>query len=84
MKPKINFNFNNPIGIFFILLMILSSHKAVCQTAAVRGTIKSQTGERMPFVTVSLSESKKSIQTDNHGNYSFTKLQAGTYIISAK
>ncbi|WP_312364522.1 TonB-dependent receptor [Sphingobacterium sp.] len=84
MKPQINFNFFNPIGIFFFLLIILSSHKAFCQTAAVRGTIKLQTGERMPFVTVLLSEGNKSVQTDNNGNYNFTALQAGNYTISAK
>lgn len=84
MESRSNLNLQNPIGIVLLLFLLCVSTDAICQMASIHGTVKSQTGHTIPAVTVSLSEGKRLIQTDSDGNYTFTNLQPGSYLISAK
>ena len=80
------------IGGVALMMALFASPLAIGQvqqtatgTASVRGTVTDQTGAVVPGAAVTLTNTtgfKKDLQTDEKGDYSFTHLAAGTYVLS--
>ncbi len=69
--------------IFYIIgLLLIISNSAFAQTGKISGNvIDAGSGRSLDGATVTLIEKSKSIAADQNGNFSFSKLAAGTYSI---
>lgn len=69
-------------SILLTLALLSVSIAAQESVGTINGTVKSElSGELIPNVTVTITQLKRSIQTDENGAYQFTGIPAGRYTI---
>lgn len=71
---------NIPIGLKIVFLLI-TNHTAFAQSAEIYGTVKSETGENMPYTNVVILGKAVGTSTNYDGEYSL-KVNPGNYKIS--
>lgn len=70
-----------------LLLTLLLSVKSWSQeqrTAAIEGTVKSESGEALPGVTLILESTSKGAMTDVEGNFSISNIEQGYHVLQIR
>lgn len=74
--------------ILFILIMLASPIAAQTATVTIKGAVKDSSGNALPGATVTLVQQstglRKSFTTDAGGQYVFTLIEPGEYIVEAR
>jgi len=68
---------------FFLVLFTLFSFSLIhAQTSGIKGVvIEDKTGQPLPGATVTIVELNKSRVTDANGNFTFSKIAPGSYVV---
>lgn len=66
-----------------LVLLLLSTQGIMAQntTGTIKGTVRTNDGQPAPFVSVLIKNNKRGVVTDLKGEFTFRRLQPGTYTI---
>jgi outer membrane receptor protein involved in Fe transport len=86
MRPQFSWLFLPALLLLFSHVAYAQKSEAARDSGSIRGTVYDPAGSAVQHATVNLLESMVAVaqtQTDNHGEYRFDRLEAGTYTVAA-
>ncbi|HEY0899382.1 MAG TPA: carboxypeptidase-like regulatory domain-containing protein, partial [Sphingobacteriaceae bacterium] len=69
--------------LFIQLALVVFPIVVKAQEGIIRGTVRSQNGDPVPFASVLIKELNRGTKTDEKGHYQFTKIDSGEYVVAA-
>ncbi|HEY0898943.1 MAG TPA: TonB-dependent receptor, partial [Sphingobacteriaceae bacterium] len=69
--------------LFIQLALVVFPIVVKAQEGIIRGTVRSQNGDPVPFASVLVKELNRGTKTDEKGHYQFTKIDSGEYVVAA-
>src|SRR5688572_20129290 len=69
--------------LYMFLFLLLTAGALYAQTGKVTGTVKSNDGQPVSFVSIYLKGTSKGVLTDADGNFEITGVKDGTYTVVA-
>lgn len=73
-----------PLGFMFLLFTVLGLPAAMSQTGTIKGKVQSKEGILLPSVTISLTDNKTKVLSNEQGIYEINNVKRGTYKITAR
>lgn len=67
--------------LLFLLIGLITTSQAQNPTGTIKGTITTNDGQPAPYVTIQVKDKNRGAVTDEHGNYTFRRMQPGQYIL---